>query len=133
MKSKREGFLAGRSALSDEEFALRTGVPFDMRHLVLAARQALATVCQIPATHIYPDDCPEAIAALVTDWDDLNVVLRLEELIHVSIADPGEDFPRFLSGRFFLRKWPGPKSVGEWVVQVAHHVHANKDATNSPR
>jgi transposase len=46
-------------------------------------------------------------------------LLELEELLLIPVGDPVSDFPRFLSGRFFWRKWPGPKTVGEWTTLVA--------------
>jgi len=109
--------------LSDDDFALRVGAPPERQAFVLAARSALGRVCNIPESRIYPEDQPERLAELVWDWDDTGVVLELEQLLYVSVGDPRNGFPRFLSGRFFWRKWPGPKSVGQWTAQVAEHIH----------
>jgi hypothetical protein len=127
-KSKRGKFVEGRTPLSGEEFALRVGALAERQPFVLAARTALGRVCHVPESHIYPEDNPERLAELVWDWDDLGVILELERLLHISVGDPGEDFPRFLFGRFFWRKWPGPKSVGEWTMQVAEHIYARAKA-----
>jgi hypothetical protein len=126
LKSKRQNFVKDRAALADEEFLSRcaAGAP----RFALAAREALGGVCQIPADRIYPEDNPEMLAQLVGDWDDLSVILELEATLHISLGDAGDDFPRFLPGRFFWRKWPAPKSVGEWAALVAEHVHLKQDA-----
>jgi len=83
----------------------------------------LGLVCQIPADRIYPEDDPERLAELCFGWDDLEVIMQLEELLHIPLDDPQDDFPRFLFGRFFWRKWPGPKTVGAWAAKVAEHLH----------
>jgi hypothetical protein len=132
LKSKRERFVESRMPLSGEEFALRVGVSAERQPFVVAARAALGRVCHIPESQIYANDVPECLAELAGDWDDLRVILELEQLLHVSIDDSGHDFPRFLFGRFFWRKWTGPKSVGEWTTQVAEHLYANAQAKPRP-
>lgn len=132
LKSKRKKFVEARSPLSDEEFLSRVSVRPEWRGFALAARQALGRVCQIPADRIYSEDNPDSLAELTfLDWDDMNVVMELEELLNIPLGDPGNDFPRFLFGRFFWRKWPGPKTVAEWAAQVAEHVHLKQNATTS--
>ena len=124
----REKFVEGRTPLLGDEFALRVGAPAERQAFVLAARATLGRVCHVPESHIYPEDDPERLAELVWDWDDMAVILELEQLLHVSVGDRGDDFPRFLFGRFLWRKWPGPKSVGEWTMQVAEHIYARAQA-----
>src|SRR5690242_5272029 len=118
LKSTREKFIESRTPLSGNDFALRVGASPERQALVLAARSALGRVCHVPESHIYPEDQPERLAELVWDWDDTGVVLQLEQLLHVSLDDPADGFPRFLAGRFFWRRWPGPKSVGQWTAGV---------------
>ena len=121
--------VEGRSPLSDEDFLSRTSVRPEWRGSALAAREALGRVCHIPADRIYAEDVPESLAELVfLDWDDTNVIVELEQLLHVPLGEPGDDFPRFLPGRFFWRKWPAPKTVGEWAARVAEHVHSKQNA-----
>src|SRR3954447_8115397 len=126
LKSKRQKFVEDRAALSDEKFLSRC--PAGAPGFALIAREALGRVCQIPADRIYADDKPETLAELAGDWDDLAVILELEAILHIPFGDTGDDFPRFLPGRFFWRKWPAPKSVGEWAARVAEHVHLKQDA-----
>jgi hypothetical protein len=128
LKSKRKRFVDSRPPLSDEDFLSRTSVRPEWRGFALAAREALGRVCQIPADRIYSEDDPESLAELaLLDWDDMNVVIELEQLLRVPLGDPGDDFPRFLPGRFFWRKWPAPKTVGEWAGRVAEHVRSKQD------
>src|SRR4051812_40241940 len=101
LKSKRENFVGSRTALSRVEFALRLGAPAERQAFVVAARAALGRVCHVPESQIYPDDDPQRLAELVGDWDDLQLILELEQLLHISVGDSGHDFPRFLLGRFF--------------------------------
>jgi hypothetical protein len=127
-KSKRK-VIEGRPSLSDEEFLSRINVRPEWGGFALAAREALGRVCRIPADHIYAEDDPQSLAELAfLDWDDMGVVLELEQLLHVPLGDPGDDFPRFLPGRFFWRKWPAPRTVGEWAARVAEHVHSKQNA-----
>jgi hypothetical protein len=131
LKSKRQKFVGARSPLSDPDFAAGVGLQPERSNLAIAAREALGRICQIPASQIYPDDDPALLAELVWDWDDMAVILELEELLHIPLGQPGSDFPRFLYGRFFWRKWPGPKTVGEWAAQVADHVHSKHNANTT--
>src|SRR4051794_41069001 len=120
LKSKRQNFVKDRASLAGEEFLSRCAS--SASHFALAAREALGRVCQIPVDRIYPEDNPEMLAQLARDWDDLAVILELEAILHIQLGDSGDDFPRFLPGRFFWRKWPAPKSVGEWAARVAEHI-----------
>lgn len=130
LNSKRQRFVEGRRALSDCDFLSRTSAPPEWQRFALAAREALGRVCQIPPDRIYPEDDPEVLAELAGDWDDLRLILQLEELLHPPLDDRGDDFPNFLCGRFFWIKWPGPKTVGEWATRVAEHVHSIHNANS---
>lgn len=128
LKSKRKQMVEGRPPLSDDDFLSRTRVRPEWRGFVLAAREALGRVCHIPADRIYSEDAPQSPAELVfLDWDDTNVVMELEQLLHVPLGER-DDFPRFLPGRFFWLTWPAPKTVGEWAARVAQHVHSKQHA-----
>src|SRR5712671_6491048 len=123
LKSKREKFVGSKTALSDDDFVSGLSMRPECQKFALAAREALGRICQVPPSHIHPDDKPEFLAELVWDWDDMALVLEMEQLLHVPIGGAAENFPRLIPGRFFWRKWPGPKTVGEWTAQVAEHVY----------
>ena len=118
---QRKRFCDGRAPLSDVEFAARLGVPEASCRLVAAARDALAKVCHISASLIYPEDEPASVAQMVGDWDDLTVALELESALGVSID---EQFPRFLGWRFFWRGEAGPRTVGEWAIRVSEYLES---------
>jgi hypothetical protein len=94
-------------------------MPPELWSFAAAARHVLGRKCQVPASHIYPEDKPELLAQLAGDWDDMEVILELEELLQVPLGNLGDDFPPFLSVRFFWHKCPGAKSVGDWITRVA--------------
>ena len=87
--------------------------------MVAGAREALARVCRVPASVIYPEDAPASLVRLVGDWDDLGVALELEAAFGISIDEP---LPRFVGWRFFWRGEAGPLTVGEWTVRVAEYL-----------
>jgi hypothetical protein len=118
---QRKRFCEGRTPLSDAEFESRLSVPEASHRLVAGAREALARVCHVPASLIYPEDAPTSLVRLVGDWDDLGVALELEKVFRISID---EQLPRFLGWRFFWRGEAGPRTVGEWAIRVAEYLES---------
>jgi hypothetical protein len=118
---QRKRFSGGRTPLSDAEFMLKLGVSEESHLFVARAREALARVCHIPASVIYPEDAPASLVRLVGDWDDLVVALELEAVLGISID---EQLPRFIGWRFFWRGEAGPRTVGEWAIRVAQYLES---------
>jgi hypothetical protein len=131
LKSKRQEFIGRTTALPDDDFISRLRIRPECQSFALAAREALGRICQVPPSHIHPEDKPELLAELVWDWDDMAVILEMEQLLHVPLGGHAEDFPRFIPGRFLWRKWPGPKTIGDWAAQVAEHVHLKLNANTT--
>jgi len=110
-------FLINRQPLTDAEFAARAGARPELHRFVVAARAAVARQCRVRAELLYPEDLSKALMNLAPDdWDDLFIQLALEEIIGQSLATP---LPLIHGSRFFWWGKPGPKSLGEWCVQVA--------------
>jgi hypothetical protein len=121
-RTHRKKFVDGRSPLSDAEFAVKSSVRPELHRIVAAAREALARVCHIPATMIYPEDLPESLQKLTFDgWDDAAVVIELESVLSIPIE---RELPRFVGGRFFWRHSPGASSVGDWCRRVAEDLQS---------
>ena len=116
---QRKRFSESRTPLSDDEFVSALSVPPHLRRFVVTAREALGSVCRVPAAVIRPDDAPSSLARLTGDWDDLAIVMELES----RLATPIRELPQCLSGRFFWYSRPGPRTVGEWTVSVAQSLH----------
>src|SRR5690348_9218784 len=81
-KQHRE-YVMTRPALSDADFASRLNVSPDQQRFVVALREALSNICRVPPTAIYPEDTPESLVKLAGYWDDLPVVMYLEEVLGV--------------------------------------------------
>ena len=121
-KLHRKKFVSDRTPLSDTEFLSRLGVRRELHRFIAAAREALARVCHVPASTLYPDDKPTSLLRLLTwDWDDLGVILELEALLGIQIEG---EIPRFLMSRCFWRGEPGPPTIGEWCIRVAEHLQS---------
>ena len=117
---QRRKFVVSREPLSDEEFCSRSGASPELWGLVVATREAMARICHVPASSLYPDDLPENTGKLAEfDWDDGSVVLELEEILGCEVH---EDLPQFLGRRFFWHSEPGPRTLGEWCVRVAQEL-----------
>jgi hypothetical protein len=122
-RNHRNKLINNRISLSDEEFNSRIAARTELHQIIIATREALARICQVPAGFIYPDDKPESVLKLVTlDWDDIAVVMELEEILNIEIADDA-NFPSFLGQRFFWWAKPGPCSISEWCVNVAEYIY----------
>jgi len=116
LKSKRQRFVEGRRALSDCDFLSRTSVPPEWQGFRSVAREAAGEFVRSLRTAFIRKMIQRFWFKLTGDWEDL---------VHIFLlATPETTFPNFLSGRFFWRKWPGPKTVGEWATRVAEHVHS---------
>jgi hypothetical protein len=127
-KLHRKKFVSGREPLSDADFLLRLNPRRELHCFVAAAREALARVCDVPPTALYPNDTPASVVKLMTfDWDDLNAILELEQILGIAIEG---DIPRFLGWRFFWRGEAGPQTIGEWCVRVAEHLHSRYGETH---
>jgi hypothetical protein len=110
-----------RLPLSDADFVLRLNVPAELHRFITTIREALAGICSLPASLIYPEDTPESLFRLADDdVDEPQVVFALEDLldIHVEI-----NIPPFIGWRFFWLGKPGPQSVGEWTVSLAKRLY----------
>jgi hypothetical protein len=68
-----------------------------------------------------------ALKLLTFDWDDLDVVLELEEILGFPV---GDEIPRFLGWRFLWRGEAGPRTIGEWCVRVAEHLQSRYSETH---
>lgn len=120
--TQRQRFTDGRSPLPDTEFAAKIGVRSELHRFATAAREALARVCHVPATMIYPEDSPESLQRLIFDgWDDLAVILELESILGIAVE---RELPRFVGWRFFIRGESGASSVGEWCRRVAEDLQS---------
>lgn len=122
-KVQRERLVSSRAPLSDADFSSRLGVRPELQRFAVAAREALARLCGVPATLLYPEDTPASALKLLTfDWDDVSVLIELEKILGVSIQD---NIPQFLTQRFFcFYKKTGPQSIGEWCISVAEFLEA---------
>ncbi len=117
-KSPRRKAMERRAAMSDADFLQAIGAPAELARPILAARRAVGRICRLAPETIYPEDNPQRLANLCPlDWDDAQFALEFEGELGIELGN--DSLPRFLSGRFFWRKWPGSKSFGEWVVLVA--------------
>lgn len=127
-KLHRRRLVKGRAPLSDDEFVSRVGVRPELHYFIVAAREAVARVCRVPSSFLFPEDKPESIVKLVTfDWDDLGVVMEMEGILGFAI---GDEVPRFIGWRFFWRGEPGPKTFGAWCVRVAEYIHSTHAETH---
>ncbi len=126
-KIHRNKFVRDRAPLSNDEFVSRVGARPELHRFIAASREAIARICRVPATLLYPDDAPESVVKLATfDWDDVSVAIELEDILGFAV---GDDTPRFLGWRFFWRGKPGPRTVGEWCIRVAEHLQARHSET----
>lgn len=128
-KLHRRQFVSGRVPLSDAEFALRLGVRPELHRFMAAARESLARVCRVPASSLHPDDAPESLLKLLTcDWDDVGLIMELEQILGIPIED---EIPHFLGRRFFWSGETGPQTIGEWSVRVAEHLQSRQSQTQA--
>jgi len=119
--AQHKKFVDDRSRLSDAEFAAKIGASPALHRFAIAAREALARVCHIPASMSYPDDSPESLRRLIGGWDDLGVVLELESILGISIE---RDLARFVGWKFFWHGESGASNVGDWRRQVADNLQS---------
>jgi hypothetical protein len=94
LRRARARFLRGRTALPDSAFLARVGVPAQQESFFLAARRAVAGLCDIPADMVHPDDSWRSLMDL--QWDNgylEDIVFALERELgrHLPFAYPADD------------------------------------------
>jgi hypothetical protein len=109
-----------RLPLSDDDFVLRLNVPTELHRFITTIREALAGICSLPASLIYPEDTPESLMSMADGEEQPQVVLALEDLLNLHVEI---NIPPFIGWRFFWLGKPGPQSVGEWTVALAERLH----------
>jgi hypothetical protein len=126
MPTRRESFVAARAPLPHREFCARLGVAPDLVAWIVCVRRAMGSLLGIPPSAIQPDDTWRELVPLhPCDWDDLGVVLALEELGVLFPSVRSEELPRLMPGRFFWMTWPAFDTFGEWAVAVSEHLVAH--------
>lgn len=121
---RRQKFIKEHKAMSNQEFIRRIDPGSEIIPYILALRRSIAELCHIPHELIHPDDHPETLASLCSDWDDLKIILRLEELLGHEIGDC--DLPQAMGWRIFCFRRSGPVSFSEWAVSVGRYLHERK-------
>jgi hypothetical protein len=94
LRRAKARFLCGRHALSDAEFLSRAGVGPDQETFFLAARRAMASLSDVPADMIYPEDTWRSLMDL--QWDNgylEDIVFALERELNMRLpyAYPADD------------------------------------------
>ncbi|WP_152032672.1 hypothetical protein [Ereboglobus luteus] len=128
LRKRRAKFSSTREPLSDRAFLSQVGAPVAHEVYVIAARNALANVFKVPAQTLHPSDVPDDLARnfLYDGWDNADISMELE--ICSGMATD-EHIPRFLSGRFFLFRWDGPATIGEWTRRAAAYLEKRAEKT----
>jgi hypothetical protein len=121
---RRKKFVKEHKAMSDQDFIRRIDPESEIITYILALRRSIAELCQIPHELIRPDDHPEVLASLCSDWDDLKIIFRLEELLGYEIGDC--DLPQAMGWRIFCFRKSGPVSFSEWALSVGRYLRGRK-------
>jgi len=118
--------LGTRRALSDEEFVRALGLSGHDATYAAAARRVIAELCGCAALHLHPTDDTQMLRAQMkldgseNGWDDLRVVLGLEEELGYSLEI--KEVPPFFPWRFLFWRRPGPENFGGWVQQLVSQI-----------
>jgi hypothetical protein len=101
-----------------ESACLAAGIDLDT---ALAVRKALGEVAKIqPETLAFNTPTMEIVRQVDRvrwdGWDDMSFIIAFEELTGRTVEVP--EIPRIVPGRFFLWKWPGAATLGEWLVDL---------------
>ena len=86
LRRAKARFLSGRQALPDTEFIGRAGVGADQEKFFLAARRAMASLSDVPADMIYPEDTWRSLMDL--QWDNgylEDIVFALERELNTRL------------------------------------------------
>ncbi|MBD1907593.1 hypothetical protein H6F66_15775 [Trichocoleus sp. FACHB-6] len=106
-QKKLEEFLQ-RSPMSDEEFMNMVRLPGDLfKKAAKCYRSKLGEMFRVPPEKIYPDDSFSELARLGTsDWDILEIVLFLEQILEVELDDTK------------VPEWNLKTTVGQWIIDL---------------
>lgn len=104
-KSKKLNEILQRPEMNDEEFLQKLKLSDDLAiKTVSCVRTGLGKSFKIPPTKLYPDDkFREIISLPCWEWDMMELVLALEEILKIDIDE--EQVPNWTSKDITLGKW----------------------------
>jgi len=118
-----------RDRVPHDEFVGALGLDVADGPIAIAIREVIAARCGAAAETIYVSDATDMLAGNMLHWfddgfDPCEFFISLEKRLGTKLDMDWGDLPRFDSGRFFWKVWPGAASLGDWVKQVAPMIRA---------
>ena len=116
--------LQWRSPLPDEDFCRRCGCDFSHASIIGCIRKTFSCICSIPAESIYPDDSVRGIMAFAQEPIGMsNVFVKsLERELGFKLSGFGIPSAETVFFGIVVRK--GPRTMGEWIIQIAEKIKA---------
>jgi hypothetical protein len=128
MNKHRRDFLETQNEMPDSQFLAIVNASAVAAPYVIMVRTIIGELCKIPPEKIHPDTDTGFLYKIgpssLKPWDDLCVILQLEDLLSIEFTDEDHDrFPPFLRGwRFFRWGQPNWGGFGEYTIAAGEYL-----------
>lgn len=119
---RRKKFIEEHKPVPDHDFIKMINPEPEIIPYIIALRHSVAEICKIPYETIHFDENPETLVSLCAEWDDTDVVLKMEDLLNKEI----EDLPQAMGWRIFFWGKKGPTTFAEWTLNVGRSIQAQQ-------